>query len=121
MMTGSMDLVFRHQGRYYIADYKSNHLGDQAADYTEEAMQESVRQHQYQVQYHIYTLALHRHLRARLSGYDYERDFGGVYYLFVRGMSPEGAWGVFCDRPDRVRIQELDELCGSREAKHESN
>ena len=116
MMTGAMDLVFRHKGRYYIADYKSNHLGDQAADYTEEAMQESVRQHQYQVQYHLYTLALHRHLRARLAGYDYERDFGGVYYLFVRGMSPEGGWGVFRDRPDQARIQELDALCGQNTA-----
>lgn len=116
LMTGAMDLVFRHEGRFYIVDYKSNHLGGQTA-YTDAAMQASMTQHQYQVQYRIYTLALHRLLRSRLAGYAYERDFGGVYYLFVRGMRPGSGQGIFHVRPEIGDIARLDALCG--EAGHE--
>ena len=80
-------------------------------------MQASMTQHQYQVQYRIYTLALHRLLRSRLAGYAYERDFGGVYYLFVRGMRPGSGQGIFHVRPEIGDIARLDALCG--EAGHE--
>jgi len=119
LMRGFIDLVFRHRGRFYIVDYKSNLLGRRLSDYGRERMGEAIREHRYDLQYLIYTLALHRFLRQRVPGYEYERDFGGVYYLFLRGMrSVHGArFGVWYDRPDPGLVERLDRLfAGTREA-----
>ena len=72
-----------------------------------------MRSHNYGLQYWIYTLVFHRHLQNVLPDYDYERHFGGVMYLFVRGMTPEiPGSGVFCTRPDYKRLVELDQVIG---------
>jgi exodeoxyribonuclease V beta subunit len=112
LMKGYIDLVFRHGGRWYVADYKSNHLGDRVEDYGRAALRRAVHAHRYDLQYLIYTLALHRYLGRRLPGYDYERDFGGVYYLFLRGMRPElgPRSGVWHDRPPAALVESLDRL-----------
>ena len=70
--------------------------------------------HHYVLQYLLYSVALHRHLRLRVPGYDYEQHFGGVYYLFVRGMAPEHpvGTGVFADRPSRALVEALSALLG---------
>ncbi len=112
MMKGFIDLTFRRDGRYYLADYKSNHLGDSAEDYGQERVTDAMREHRYELQYLIYCVALHRHLRTRLPDYDYERDFGGVFYLFLRGMRPDAGprLGVYRDRPEPELIEALDAL-----------
>jgi len=111
-LRGFIDLVFEDRGRWYLVDYKSNLLGATAADYEPARLLESMLHHHYFLQYHLYVLALHRHLGARLADYDYERDFGGVYYLFLRGMSPAHPPGcaVFRDRPRRALIEALSRL-----------
>jgi exodeoxyribonuclease V beta subunit len=108
---GFMDLVFEHQGRFYLADWKSNYLGDCVEDYHQEAVLNAMNGHFYFLQYHLYAMALHQYLKLRLTGYDYEKQFGGVYYLFVRGMDPEKGreYGVFYDRPKRELVEELCE------------
>jgi exodeoxyribonuclease V beta subunit len=113
-LRGFIDLVFQHEGRFYLVDYKSNRLGPSAADYDQPALARAMAEHHYFLQYHLYTLALHRHLRARLAGYDYARHFGGVFYLFLRGMSPEHApgTGVFFDLPAPSLVDELDRCMG---------
>jgi exodeoxyribonuclease V beta subunit len=110
MVNGVIDLVFEHGGRLYIADYKSNFLGGRLDDYSSERLQAAVFERRYDLQYLLYTLALHRYLRARLADYDYERHFGGVYYLFLRGMRPEtGArYGVYYARPELALVEALD-------------
>ena len=110
MVTGIIDLVFGHEGRFYIADYKSNFLGGQFGDYEPPGLEQSVFERRYDLQYLLYTLALHRYLRQRLRGYDYERHFGGIYYLFLRGMRPESgpACGVYFDRPELALVEALD-------------
>ena len=97
MVTGIIDLVFEYEGRFYIADYKSNFLGGQFGDYERPGLEQAVYERRYDLQYLLYTLALHRYLRQRLRGYDYARHFGGIYYLFLRGMRPESgpACGVY--------------------------
>lgn len=111
MLKGFIDLTFEHQGRYYIADYKSNHLGDKFSDYSESAMAQAINSHRYNLQYILYTLALHRYLRLRLPGYDYQQHLGGCYYLFLRGMSPEHPGsGVFFDKPPQALIEQLNSL-----------
>lgn len=110
MVNGVIDLVFQHRERFFIADYKSNFLGGQFADYTQDRLGQAVYERRYDLQYLLYTLALHRYLRRRIGDYDYERHFGGVYYLFLRGMRPEtGAQcGVYFHRPDFSLVEDLD-------------
>ena len=111
-MKGYIDLVFEADGRFYLADYKSNWLGGEPMAYRRPRLEEAMAREAYVLQYLIYTVALHRYLRLRLPGYDYERHFGGVFYLFLRGMSPErgGACGVFHDRPAPALVRALDAL-----------
>jgi exodeoxyribonuclease V beta subunit len=111
-LRGFVDLVVRHRGRYYVLDYKSNHLGQHARDYGRVKLWEAMSAHHYVLQYLVYTVALHRYLRLRAPGYDYEKHFGGVYYLFVRGMDPDHApgTGVFHDRPSFALVEALDAL-----------
>ncbi len=111
MVTGVIDLVFQHDGRFFVADYKSNLLGRRFDDYAPPGLVRAVGEHRYDLQYLLYTLALHRYLRTRISGYDYRQHLGGVFYLFLRGMRPETgpARGVFFTRPDAALIDELDE------------
>ena len=108
MVRGSIDLVFRHNGKYYLVDYKSNFLGSTLFDYNQEALKKEMLHSHYDWQYLIYTLALHRYLQSVVPHYDYARDFGGVFYLFLRGMNGEPQSGVFYDRPSVELITELD-------------
>lgn len=108
MVRGSIDLVFRHNGKYYLVDYKSNFLGSTLADYNQEALKKEMLHSHYDWQYLIYTLALHRYLQSVVPHYDYARDFGGVFYIFLRGMNGEPQSGVFYDRPSVELITELD-------------
>jgi exodeoxyribonuclease V beta subunit len=108
LMTGRIDLVYQHAGRVYLVDYKSNRL----ADYSDESLARTIRDSEYDLQYLIYTLALHRWLRFRRADYDYDKHFGGVRYLFCRGLDPLRADspGVFAARPSREFIEALDAL-----------
>lgn len=111
MLKGFIDLVFRHNGRYYLLDYKSNWLGENSAAYTPEAMAAAMQAHRYDLQYQLYTLALHRYLRHRIADYDYERHFGGVIYLFLRGVdSKQPQQGIYTTRPAGELITRMDEM-----------
>ncbi len=111
-MKGFIDLVFKFKGKWYIIDYKSNYLGDTYSDYSEPAMVLSMMEHHYFLQYHLYVTAIHRYLGFRIKDYDYKSHFGGVFYLFVRGMHPDSGsdFGVFYDRPDYEMVKQLSEL-----------
>ena len=114
-MKGFVDLIFRFRDRYYLLDWKSNHLGNTLRDYDRDSLGRAMREKLYILQYHIYTLALHRYLRMRIPDYDYEKHFGGVFYLFLRGIEPAAGpdFGIFRDRPGREMIQELEKMiCG---------
>ncbi len=107
MLKGFMDLVFVFQDQYYVMDYKSNYLGNTNADYTRDAMGHSMTSHRYDLQLVLYTLALHRLLKARLADYDYDIHVGGAVYLFLRGVDGTGN-GVYGQRAPRDLIEGLD-------------
>ncbi|WP_226051414.1 exodeoxyribonuclease V subunit beta [Dickeya chrysanthemi] len=109
MLKGFIDLVFEHQGRYYVLDYKSNWLGANAADYDGLRMAHAMLEHRYDLQLALYLFALHRLLQSRLPDYDYDRHVGGALYLFLRGSQASGG-GVYAERPDRSLIEALDRL-----------
>ena len=114
-LNGSLDLVFRRGAgadtRWFLLDWKSNRLGERWADYAPERLTAAMAVHHYFLQAHLYALALHRHLTARLPDYSYERHFGGILYVFVRGVREDHPGsGVCFDRPPAARIQALDRL-----------
>jgi exodeoxyribonuclease V beta subunit len=109
MFKGFIDLTFEHDGRYYVADYKSNWLGADDLAYTEQAMEQSILDNRYDLQYVLYLLALHRQLKARLADYDYDRHVGGALYIFLRGTRAS-SHGVYFARPPRELIERLDRM-----------
>ncbi len=111
-LRGFIDLVFEYEGRWYLVDYKSNHLGASFEDYSQARLREVLAEHHYLFQYHVYVVALHRYLQHRIPGYDYDRHFGGVFYLFLRGMDARYGPGqaVFADRPPKLLVTELSRL-----------
>ncbi|MGL5391649.1 MAG: exodeoxyribonuclease V subunit beta, partial [Shewanella sp.] len=114
MLKGFIDLTFEYQGKFYIADYKSNHLGDSISAYHGQALKQAIIEHSYDLQYIIYSLALHRYLQLRLTDYDYDVHMGGCYYLFLRGMSSAyPGCGVYYDKPPKALILALDSLLRS--------
>jgi exodeoxyribonuclease V beta subunit len=112
MLMGFADLVFEHQGRYWVLDYKSNHLGPDDAAYTAEALDAAMAHHRYDVQAALYLLALHRLLRARLGAtYHPAQHLGGAVYLFLRGI--DGPAGGCCTLPAPVALMDgLDAMLG---------
>ncbi len=110
LVTGIVDLIFEYNGKFYIADYKSNYLGGALYDYSCEKLQHAIYERRYDLQYLLYVVALHRYLYQRLANYRYEQHFGGVYYLFLRGMRPDkgSTHGVFYSLPDESLVNTLD-------------
>ena len=124
-LTGAIDLVFAHEGRYFIADWKSNLLGHAKADYGAEAVAQEMAAERYRLQYLLYTVALHRHLRRCLPGYAPATHLGGALYLFVRGVRPH--WtdahgqptGLHFDRPAPELVEALSALLEGRPSAQE--
>ncbi|MDP0122985.1 exodeoxyribonuclease V subunit beta [Glaesserella parasuis] len=110
---GFVDCIAQIDGKFYVIDYKSNFLGYLPQDYQAEKLAKTMGQFRYDLQYLLYTLAVHRYLSARLGeNYNYEQHFGGVAYLFLRGMNGEPNSGVYFDKPSMELIEEMDRLFG---------
>lgn len=103
-INGHIDLMFCLDEKYYVLDYKSNHLGDSVDDYHHDAMHAEMQKHRYDLQALIYTIALCQHLRRTLPDFDYDTHIGGYYYLFVRGMQPSQDTGVYFAQFDKEDI-----------------
>lgn len=109
MLKGFIDLSFEKDGRYYVLDYKSTFLGGDDSAYTQAAMERKTLEKRYDLQYIIYTLALHRYLRSRLRSYDYEQHVGGAMVMYLRGINGENG-GIYCDRPPKQLIESIDQM-----------
>ncbi len=115
-LKGFIDLVLQHEGRWFIADWKSNHLGDAPSDYGTTRLEQAMTSHHYQLQSLVYSLALQRWLQQRLPGYQHAQHFGGALYLFVRGLRP--GWtqgdgsptGLHFHRPSAAVLNQLSSL-----------
>ena len=115
-MKGFMDMVFRFEDRYYLVDWKSNFLGPGVEDYGPENLGRAMDENFYTLQYHLYTIALHQYLKLRVPEYNYQSHFGGVFYVFLRGVEPEKGpdFGIYRDRVPAHLVDELTrELIGA--------
>jgi len=108
-MKGYIDLIFYYNGRYYLVDWKSNFLGTKIEAYRKDSLYETMKNEFYILQYHIYVLALHQYLQSRMPGYSYETNFGGVFYIFLRGVDLEKGpeFGIYNDVPDIKLVNAL--------------
>ena len=110
LLKGFIDLVFVHQGQYFVADYKFNSLGENAAAYSQAGLEASLLAKRYDLQMLIYLLALHRLLKTRLGAdYNFERHIGGALYVFLRGVEHPGH-GIFHFKPTQTLLETLDQL-----------
>ena len=116
LMQGFIDMVVRKDNRYFIVDYKSNWLGETLEHYSQPELADAITSHRYNLQYLIYTVALHRYLGKRVADYNYESHFGGVFYLFIRGMRPGNSNGVWFDKPPFALIDALDQMMQTTQA-----
>lgn len=110
LVTGSVDFVFAQDGRYYIVDWKSNFIGETSSHYLSENIAKSIAKECYHLQFSLYTIALDAHLSRCLGDqWNYERDFGGVYYIYLRGFGthPDGTNGAFFHRPSAKFVQRI--------------
>ncbi|MDD5349822.1 MAG: PD-(D/E)XK nuclease family protein, partial [Chthoniobacteraceae bacterium] len=113
-LRGFIDLFFEHAGRYYLVDWKSNWLGNRPEDYDLPGVEAAMRAHHYALQAHLYVLAADRFLAARVPGYDYETHFGGVFYLFLRGVergNPQR--GIYRACPPLALVEKLRALAAA--------
>ena len=110
IMNGKVDMFFEHNGRYYILDWKSNYLGDNMKYYEPKQLKEAMNESNYHLQYLIYTVAVKKYLQGRLPSFDYEQHFGGVIYMFVRGVRSQSQSGIFVRRPGLQQIEALERM-----------
>lgn len=112
VLMGFMDMVFEADGKYWLIDWKSNHLGNTPDAYHQDALNAAMDEHLYRLQYLLYTVALDRYLAMRIPGYSYAERFGGIIYIFLRGVSSANgdSTGIFRDRPPETLIRGLDDL-----------
>ena len=109
-LMGIVDMLFLHDDRFYLLDWKSNYLGHRREDYLPERLTQCMVSEHYILQYCLYTVAANRYLQQHRQGYRYAEHFGGVIYVFLRGVDADAgsAYGIYHDRPDPALITALD-------------
>jgi exodeoxyribonuclease V beta subunit len=110
VLTGFIDLFFEHNGKYYVLDWKSNFLGDELEKYTNEGLADAMSDSNYHLQYLVYSVAIKKYLSGRVVDFDYDRDFGGCIYLFLRGVRSNGENGVFSYKPSLEAVTQLEKV-----------
>ena len=109
-MNGKIDLFFEHEGKYYILDWKSNFLGNSLDFYDTKHVTDAMYENNYNLQYLIYTVALTKYLKLRKPDFDYDTHFGGVIYLFLRGVRAGGQTGIYFTKPAKQLIKDIKGL-----------
>ncbi len=110
-LNGIIDLVFIYKNKYYIIDYKSNWFGDDLLFYNKNNLYKMMSYHRYDIQYQFYVVALHKYLKLNIINYNYKLNFGGVYYIFLRGLLLDiynnSYYGIFYTKPKWKLIKKL--------------
>ena len=109
-MHGFIDLLFEYNGKFYILDWKSNHLGYTLDNYTTDKLEEAMTENNYHLQYIVYTIAVKRFLENKIKDFDYNKHFGGAYYLFLRGLRDSKNTGVYYNKPKKELIDKIENI-----------
>lgn len=125
LMNGKIDLVFEHAGRFHVLDYKTNRLGDgtRLSAYAPASLDVAMDRSHYRFQALLYTIAVDRYLRQRVTGYRRSEHLGEAIYLFVRavGIAPERApdAGIWTHRFDEALLDAVDRVFAGRNVARE--
>ena len=114
LMNGKIDLFFECREKYFVLDWKSNFLGASLNAYSKEKLNEAMNENNYHLQYLIYTVAVKKYLESRLPDFDYEANFGGVIYIFLRGVRSNSNTGIFVCKPPLKTIEKLEKILGNK-------
>ena len=110
-LNGAIDLVAKTGDKYYIIDWKSNNLGDDFSDYRKENIEAEMKKHNYYLQYMLYLTAFDNYMRKVDANYSYEKNFGGIRYVFLRGVKTgSDETGIFYDRPTESDLRKIQKL-----------
>lgn len=112
-LRGEIDLVYEQDGRFFVVDYKSNHLGNLPSDYDTPSLEYAMAKAGYWLQAAIYQVAIHRLLKVRLADYqgNEQQYLGAVEYVFLRGVCHDSAeLGRIIWQPPISLILALDEI-----------
>ncbi|QJC33867.1 exodeoxyribonuclease V subunit beta [Enterobacteriaceae endosymbiont of Donacia provostii] len=109
-LSGIIDLIFIWKKKFYILDYKSSWLGKTCKDYKIKNIEKDIYLNYYNIQYQFYTLALHKYLKYRIKNYDYDKHFGGIIYLYIRGINLKNNNGIWEIKPTSQLINKLNNL-----------
>ena len=115
ILNGFVDLFFEYKGKYYVLDWKSNFLGDTMEDYTEGKLIDAMNESNYHLQYLIYTMAMKKYLSMKIPNFDYEKQFGGAIYVFLRGVRAGNDNGIFSHKPSLELIEKLEAIFKTKE------
>ncbi|UAM97281.1 UvrD-helicase domain-containing protein [Polaribacter litorisediminis] len=110
MLNGFIDLFFEHDNKYYVLDWKSNYLGDTLEDYTPTKLNDAMNESNYHLQYFLYTMAAKRFLESKIRYFDYEKQFGGVIYVFLRGVRKDSNTGIFTTKLPLETVNKLENI-----------
>ncbi|MBF0411841.1 MAG: exodeoxyribonuclease V subunit beta [Desulfamplus sp.] len=111
-LKGFIDMIFCHNEKFYIVDWKTNHLGNSFDDYSISLLNDEMRKSGYVLQYLLYTVALNGYLKNRVKGYSYNDHFGGVFYIFMRGVKQRSDTGLYFDCPDIELVERISAEIG---------
>jgi len=90
---GFIDLIFRKDWKYYVADWKSNLL---ETGYEQASLSKSMADSDYHLQYKLYAIAALRWLQQTLGErFDPNKHWGGVFYFYLRGMGRQRGDGIY--------------------------
>ncbi|MDI9357764.1 MAG: UvrD-helicase domain-containing protein [Phycisphaerales bacterium] len=109
ILNGKIDLFFKVNNRYYILDWKTDYLGNQVSDYTTNNISKAMSDSNYYLQCLIYTIAIKKYLTHCIPNFDYEQDFGGVIYAYIRGIRKNGKTGLLINKPDKLVINAMSD------------
>ena len=116
LLHGFIDLFFEHKGKYYILDWKSNFLGDRVTHYSPPLLAQAMSESNYHLQYIIYSLAAKKFLELKIKNFDYATQFGGVLYIFLRGVRQGKNTGIFSYKPSPALMAQLDALFSEKKS-----
>ncbi|WP_343187955.1 exodeoxyribonuclease V subunit beta [Buchnera aphidicola (Periphyllus koelreuteriae)] len=109
ILNGCIDLVFKNKNKYYLIDYKSDYLGKNKKKYIKKNLKRIIKKNGYNIQYYLYSLALNKFLKHKLKKYTFKKNFGGIYYIFLRGINGKNnKYGILFHKPKEKKINKLN-------------
>jgi len=122
-LKGFIDIAFESFGKYWLADFKSNYMGSNAPEYDQEAMYQKMLDEKYHLQLFIYLSSLYIYLKKTKKSFNYDKDFGGAFYLFLRGMNPDNdiknQYGIYFYKPKEKRLLEFMEQFTGKQSENQ--